>query len=465
MPSQQTAPAGATRQGNRATLSEGPVARGLALATAPLAIALVIMFGIQLAEAWLTGLLGPHALAALGFVIPIVMTVMSFGIGLGAGATAVVARALGAGEAAGRLSLHALLLAAAVALSLALPCWFGAEELLRWLGAEGETRQLALAYLRTWLLGAPPLLTGMVALGIVRAAGDMGFGGSALAGAGILGFLLDWPLAFGVPGVVPGLGLAGLAAAADLAWTAMLLASLWRLRRLGLLTLDGPLMHGFVASTRRVLRVGLPAAGTNAIIPVANGLFTAMLAVQGSAAVAGFGLGSRVESLAMTALFALSAVANPFAAQNAGAGRLDRLQAGIRASMGFCLAYGLAVALPLVVAAPWVAAAFTGDPAVEGSTTLYLRILPWGYGAIGAIAVACAIFNGLERPMTAVAISLVRTFVLGVPMAWLGGRIGGEAGTLAGLLIGNLGAGALAAAWVLRAGTHEPARGRIPATT
>lgn len=465
MRGQQTAPAGAARPGHRAALSEGPVVRSLAAATAPLAMALVVMFGIQLAEAWLTGLLGPHALAALGFVIPIVMTAMSFGIGLGAGATAVVARALGAGEAADRLSLHALLLAAAVAAGIALPCWLGADALLGWLGAAGETQALARAYLRTWLLGAVPLLVGMVALGIVRAAGDMRFGGTALAGAGILGFLLDFPLAFGLPGLAPGLGLPGLAAAAGLGWLAMLVASLRRLRTLGLLVPGGSWVAGFAASARRVLRVGLPAAGTNAIIPIANGIFTALLAAQGSTAVAGFGLGSRVESLALTALFALSAVANPFAAQNAGAGRLDRLRAGMQASMAFCLAYGLAVALPLVLAAPWVATIFTADPAVAGSTTLYLRILPWGYGAIGAISVACAAFNGLERPMAAVAISLVRTFVLGVPLAWLGGRLGGEAGTFAGLLAGNLGAGLLAAGWVLRATAGAPAGRRVPVPT
>ncbi|MBL6456221.1 MATE family efflux transporter [Belnapia sp. T6] len=455
----QTAPAGAARQGSRATLAEGPVARGLASATAPLAIALVVMFAIQLAEAWLTGLLGPHALAALGFAMPVVMTAMSFGIGLGAGATAVVARALGAGEAQpGRLSLHALLLAAAVAAGIALPCWIGADHLLGWLGAEGETRALAHAYLRLWLLGAVPLLMAMVALGIARAAGDMRFGGSALAGAGILAFLFDWPLVFGLPGLVPGLGMPGLAAASDLAWTVMLLASLWRLRTLGLLETGGRWWAGFHASTRRVLEVGLPAAATNAIIPVANGIFTALLAAQGSAAVAGFGLGSRVESLALTALFALSAVANPFAAQNAGAGRLDRVHAGMRASMAFCLAYGLCLALPLFLVAPWLGRLFTADPAVAASVALYLRILPWGFGAIGAISVANAAFNGLHRPMSAVAISLLRTFLLGVPLAWLGARWGGEAGTLAGLLAGNIAAGLLAAGWVLRATSPRPAR-------
>jgi Na+-driven multidrug efflux pump len=176
-----------------------------------------------------------------------------------------------------------------------------------------------------------------------------------------------------------------------------------------------------------------------------------MLAAHGTAAVAGFGIGSRVESLAMTALFALSAVANPFAAQNQGAGRLDRVHRGMRAAMVFCAAYGVALALALILAGPLVARLFTGDPATRASAALYLAVLPWGFGAIGAIAVANAAFNGLGRPMAAVGVSLLRTFLLGVPLAWLGGRLAGEAGTLAGILLANLLAGSVAAAWVLRA--------------
>jgi Na+-driven multidrug efflux pump len=46
-----------------------------------------------------------------------------------------------------------------------------------------------------------------------------------------------------------------------------------------------------------ILHVGIPAAGTNAIIPIATGVITAMLARYGPETVAGFGVASRVESL------------------------------------------------------------------------------------------------------------------------------------------------------------------------
>ena len=326
----------------RALMTEGPVDSLLFTASLPLAVALAAMFGVQLAETWLTGLLGREALAAMGFAAPIAMTATSFGIGLGAGASAVVARALGAGDpGAARLSAHALWLAAGTAAAVVLPGWLLAPSLLRALGAQGEVHALAQGYLRAWFPGAVPLVVGVVALSLIRAAGDTRFQGAALAGAGVVAFLLDWPLAFGVPGILPGFGVPGLAVAAALSWCGMLALSVRHLRRLGVL---GPLSaapgDGFAASARRILRVGLPAAATNAIIPVATTLFTAMLAAHGAEAVAGFSIGSRVEALAMVAFFALSAVANPFAAQNAGAGRLDRVRAGMRASLIFCAAFG-----------------------------------------------------------------------------------------------------------------------------
>jgi MATE family, multidrug efflux pump len=441
----------------RAALTEGPVGPVLIATTVPLALALAAMFTVQLAETWLVGLLGREALAAMGFAAPIAVTATSFGIGLGAGASAVVARGIGAGDpGVTRLSAHALWLAAAVAAAVAAPGWLLCPSLLSALGAEGEVHSLAQAYLRAWFPGAVPLVTGIVALSLTRAAGDTRFQGAALAGAGAFAFLLDWPLAFGVPGVAPGFGVPGLAVAAGLSWSGMLVLALRRLRFLGLLDrLASAPCAGFAASVRRVLRVGLPAAATNAIIPVATTLFTAMLAAHGAVAVAGFSIGSRVEALAMVAFFALSAVANPFAAQNAGAGRMGRVQEAMRVSLLFCLGLGAGAGLLLWLCGPLVARVFTDDPAVVASTTLYLSLMPWGFGAVGAIAVANAAFNGLERPLPALFLSLARTLAVGVPAAWIGGRLAGEAGTLLGILLTNLAVGAAAAAWVLRATAPE----------
>jgi Na+-driven multidrug efflux pump len=154
--------------------------------------------------------------------------------------------------------------------------------------------------------------------------------------------------------------------------------------------------------------------------------------------------------LAMTAFFALSAIANPFAAQNAGAGRMDRVAEGVRLSMLFCAVFGLAVAVPLWFASGWIVAQFTADPAVAASAAMYLRIIPWGFGAVGVIAVVSATLNGLERPLAAVGVSLGRTFVIGVPLAWLGGALVGEAGLLMGILLSGLIVGGVAAAYLWR---------------
>lgn len=447
----------------RVAMTEGPVGPLLFATTLPLALALAAMFGVQLAETWLTGLLGRDALAALGFAGPIALTATSFGIGLGAGASAVVARALGADDpGVTRLAAHALWLAAGTAAAVAVPGWLLCPFFLRALGAEGDVHALAQAYLRAWFPGAVPLVAGIVALSLTRAAGDTRFQGAALAGAGALAFALDWPLAFGVPGFLPGLGVAGLAVAAALSWCAMLALALRRLRSLGLLerVITAP-CQGFGASARRVLRVGMPAAATNAIIPVATTLYTAMLATHGAAAVAGFSVGSRVEALSMVAFFALSAVANPFAAQNAGAGRMDRVRAGMRAALVFCAGSGAVLGTLLFLLSPIMPRLFTGDPAVAASAALFLSLMPWGFGAVGIIAVANAVFNGLERPLPALALSLARTLAVGLPAAWLGGRLAGEAGTLLGILFTNLAVGAAAAIWVLRA-TAPAAPATVP---
>jgi Na+-driven multidrug efflux pump len=156
-------------------MTEGPVGPLLFTTTLPLALALAAMFGVQLAETWLIGLLGREALAAMGFAAPIAMTATSFGIGLGAGASAVVARALGADDpGVTRLSAHSLWLAAGTAAAVAVPGWLLCPFLLRALGAEGEVHALAQAYLRAWFPGAVPLVTGIVALSLIRAPGTRG---------------------------------------------------------------------------------------------------------------------------------------------------------------------------------------------------------------------------------------------------------------------------------------------------
>ncbi|MEE8286583.1 MAG: MATE family efflux transporter, partial [Gammaproteobacteria bacterium] len=96
-------------------------------------------------------------------------------------------------------------------------------------------------------------------------------------------------------------------------------------------------------------------------------------------------------------------------------------------------------------------------------TTTYLRIVPWSYGAAGIIMVVNAAFNGLGSPLPAVIISVTRTLVLYVPLAYTASRLIGIPGIFAAACFSDLLSGIIAYAWFrrrCRAHATMPGRGR-----
>lgn len=427
-------------------MTEGAVPPMLLRLSLPMMGGIFATIGSSVVETWLLGRLGPSSLAAGTFVNPIVMIVISLAIGLGAGTSAVVARAIGAAERdVGGLVADALLLTALVGIAAALVGEAALPALLRLLGAAPEVASLSESYLRIWLPAAVLFTTGMVGLSATRAAGDARFQGVAMAGMAALAALLIPLLVLGFD-----LGIRGAAIGNAVAWIPLATASLWRLRQLGLLSPDRPSPARFVRSARRVLHIGLPAAATNAIIPISTGILVGILAQYGDRAVAGYGVGARFEGLALVPFYALSAVMNPFTGQNAGAGRLDRVRTGLRAAAVGCLAGGAAVAALLWLAAAPIAARFTRDADVAHAAVQYMRIVPLSYGTAGVIMIANSMFNGLERPLAAVAVSVLRVLVIAVPVAWAGGKLFGVPGVFAGSCLANLLVGLLSYAWAWR---------------
>ncbi len=437
-------------------MTVGPVGSILLRLTLPMLGALLAMIGYSVAETWFIARLGPQALAAVSFTFPVTMVVISLAIGLGAGTSAVVARALGAGEAAaGALVIDAMLLTAIMATVALLLGELTLYPLFRALGAPEDLLPLIAGYLHVWFPAAGVFMVAMVGLSAARAAGDAKFQGIAMAGSAALNLAVATPAIFGVSGL-PGLGLPGAAVANGLAWGPLLAATLWRLHGHGMLQDGLPSLARFLASARRILHVGLPAAGSNTIIPVSGAIVTAILAAYGANAVAGFGVAGRIESLSMIAYLALSSVMNPFAGQNAGANRLDRVRTAVLGSFAFCMGLGAVLALVLWLAGPRIAAAFTGDAEVAGVIAAYLAVVPISYGAAGIIAVANSAFNGLNRPGAAVLISVARTMLVNVPVAWLGGRLFGACGVFLGVCVANLLVGAWAAWWMWLATAPDP---------
>jgi putative MATE family efflux protein len=281
----------------------------------------------------------------------------------------------------------------------------------------------------------------------MRATGDTLLAGKLMIAAAILNILLDPIFIFGF-GPIPEMGLNGAAIAGLLSRGAFFVVGTWYLRyRLDLVTFGKPDRAELRQSWRDVLHVGLPAAGTNVIVPMGLALVTAMIADFGPKAVAGFGVASRIESLVLVPFYALSAIIGPFVGQNLSALREDRIQLSLRLSAIFCIASGLAIAAILALASGFLPRLFSDSPEVIDVTKTFLWIAPIGYGTYGIVMFVNASFNGLGRPMPGVAVSVMRIVVLYIPLALIGKALFGIVGIFGAYALANLLSGGIAFMW------------------
>jgi putative MATE family efflux protein len=200
-------------------------------------------------------------------------------------------------------------------------------------------------------------------------------------------------------------------------------------------------------SWSRIMHVGIPAMTSSLIAPMTTAFITWQISQFGQEAVAGFGIASRVEGLALLSLMALSASIAPFTGQNFGKGQYDRVWEGVRFCFKFSVGYGLVVAVLMFISAGYIAAAFTDNSTATAAATMHMHMVPWSYAGLGIAMTAVGAFNAIGKPMPAMWISLTRTILVYAPMAFLLAWWIGIFGVFLAAFIANLAAGCLAFFW------------------
>ncbi len=430
-------------------LTEGSVGRHLVNMTVPVLFGIATMMGQSFIDTWFLGKVGDDALAAFSFGFPILLIVTSIAIGLGAGTSSVVARAIGADnhERAQRLTTDSMLLSFLITVVVAAIGVATINPLFRLLGAPDEMIPMIREFMLILYAGVPFVVVAMVCMASMRATGDTRLPSKLMIGGAILNVILDPIFIFGF-GPVPAYGLNGAAIAGLIARGSIFVGGLYYLsRQLDLITFEIPDYAKLRRSWADVLHVGLPAAGTNAIIPVATTVITGMVARFGPDAVAGFGVASRIESLVLVIFYAMSSIIGPFVGQNLSAGREDRIQLSLKLTASFCMVAGLVIAVLLALVSGLLPRMFSDNPQVIEVTQLFLLIAPISYGAYGVVMVMNASFNGLGNPMPAVYISVTRMMVIYVPLALLAQRWWGVAGIFGAYALANVLTGLLSYVW------------------
>ena len=342
---------------------------------------------VSVGDTYFVGRLGTAPLAGLALVFPLLMLLQMTSAGaMGGGVSAAIARALGAGDSsrARRLVVHALVIAAGMAAAFTVLLLIFARPLYRLLGGEGETLDAALQYSNIIFAGAITVWLANTLSSVLRGTGNMLVPALALIGAAVVHVPLSGSLALGL-GPMPRLGIAGAAIAyvttfglATLAMAAVVFrrASALRPRR-GDLGLERRLFGD-------ILRVG-GVSMVNALQVVLTAVvLTGFVGRYGAPALAGYGVGVRLELLQIPLVFAVGQALVVLVGTNIGSGNAARAKriawTGAAFAAAMSLAIGATVAFfPLA----WVGL-FSADPAVLESGTRYLRTVAPFYPLLAA---------------------------------------------------------------------------------
>lgn len=394
---------------------EGPIAATLVRLAAPNVLLVFVQAAVAVAETWLAGRLGTASLAALALVFPfaILMQMMSAGA-MGGGVSSATARALGAGDVgrAEALVVHAIVIAVGMSLLFTLIPGVGGRWLYCWLGAEGEVLGEAIRYATLLFGGAVAIWVANILANVVRGTGNMAVPSFMLIGVAAVQVPLAAGFMLGL-GPLPRLGLAGAGLAQVIAFAMGAVAVLCFLRsgRAGLqLRLSDVPLHWAVF--RDILGVGAIACLSSLQAALSVSVITGLIALYGAEALAGYGIGARLEFMQVPLVFAIGATLVAMVGTNVGAGNWQRARriawTGAFLAAGLTGAIGIAAAL---VPAAWIGI-FSSEPAVHAAGAPYLRIVGPFYAFLGLGFALYFASQGMARVLGTVLAGTARLAVI-----------------------------------------------------
>jgi len=279
------------------------------------------------------------ALAALTIGFPLTFMGNSANIGLGAGTMSAVSRALGQGdkEKAERHAAAAILMGLTVMGALVAFMMLCIPLFIKVTGASEAVSEMATGYLLITLPGLIVLSVASMSNNILRAYGEAALPSSIMILGAVINIILDPFFIFGW-GPFPRMEVQG-AALATLSGN--VIAAIYALYIVAIRRKVIDFADMTIASIRNawsiIGQVGLPAAGTNIIVPVATFAAVSIIGLTlGEADVAAFGVASRAELISVGLLYALSACIGAITGRNGGAGQTDRVREAFKVSYWIC---------------------------------------------------------------------------------------------------------------------------------
>lgn len=385
--------------------------------------------------------LGEEALAAVGSTGCLMFLVLGFANGIAQGFGVMVSHAFGARDF--HLLKHyvalSLMLTVIVSVILTIPTVAASELLLRWMHTPENILAMADSYIRVIFAGIILTMSYNVLSGILRGIGDSKTPLYFLILSSILNIVLD---IFFI--VTVKLGTAGAAYATIIAQgVSAVLCMIYMFRKFDILKTTREDYYLDALGVKKMLSIGIPMALNYSITAVGTMIMQSAVNVFGSSVVAAFTAASKVTNIATQTMPTLGTAMATYCGQNLGAGKYDRIYAGMKQGFLLCIVATVIAAVICLFGGEFVVSWFVSNPSEEIFTSArqYLTIASGFFLPLAMIFLYRNALQGLNEgfiPMLSGVIELVCRFAVialvpastgffGVcfadPAAWVGAGI------------------------------------------
>ena len=402
-------------------LTQGPIPRHLVEMAIPLGIGLLLQTLYYLVDLYFVARIGDAAIAGVSAAGNVWFIVLALTQVLGVSTVALMSHAVGRknrDEANHVFNQSIALAAVCAAVTLA-----GGYGLSGWymdtMGADAATRDAGMSFLHAFIPGLA-LQYPMVVMGsALRATGIVKPGMVVQALTVLLNAALA-PVMIGGWGTGIALGAAGAGWASTIAVAAgNIVLALYFAKLEKYVAFDRSQVAPRIETWKRMLVIGIPAGGEFLLMAVYVGLIYWIIRPFGSAAQAGFGLGSRLMQSIFLPAMAVGFAAAPIAGQNYGARLAGRVRHTFTSAVTACTVIMLVLCLLVQFIGRWLISAFTHDAVVIDYTFGFLSMISWNFIAVGLVFCCSSMFQALGNTWPSLISVATRLATFAIPAYWI----------------------------------------------
>ncbi|WP_300574475.1 MATE family efflux transporter [Phenylobacterium sp.] len=415
-----------TRAGRQMDLVQGPIGRSLIAFTLPvLGANLLQSLNGTANAAWVSHILGPAALTATANANNILFLLLGAVFGLAMAANLLIAQAVGAGAAdqVKRVAGSSTLFFAVMSVGVGITGFLATPAILDAMGTPPDARADAITYLRVIFAAMPFMYFFSFVMMAMRGAGDSRTPFYFSLCAVGLDIILNPVLIMGL-GPAPQLGIAGSAAATLISQTLTLAGMITYLYRSGSVLVLRRGEWGMLRPDPAILRTlvvkGLPMAMHMLVVSGAALVMLTFVNAYGSQTAAAYAASLQLWTYIQMPAMALGAAVSSMAAQNVGAGRMDRVDRIARMGALFAVGMTAAPVILIYLVEPLVLQLFL--PADSASTPIARHInalAMWGFIPFGVAFIFAGVVRATGAVIAPLLAMVVSLWVVRIPFVHL----------------------------------------------